>query len=93
MPPLILSLLIATIYGCGCHVLFGRRLWQWPLFWAASIVGFFAGFAVGVGMHAEWLRIGTVPLLAATVGSVAMLWLCWFFTTPYIDSRDSPGSV
>ncbi|CAN5811621.1 hypothetical protein BH20CHL1_BH20CHL1_00420 [soil metagenome] len=89
MPPsLLLGLTIATIYGCGCHALVGRRLWQWPLFWTAALLGFFMGHAAGVALGVEWLRIGSVPLLAATLGAAGALWLCWFFTGSYaaVDS-------
>lgn len=84
MPPaLLLGLTIATLYGCACHALVGRRLWQWPLFWVCAVLGFFAGYAAGIALGVEWLRVGSVPLLASTVGAIGVLWLCWFFTAPY----------
>jgi NO-binding membrane sensor protein with MHYT domain len=90
-PPLLLGLTIATLYGCGCHALFGRRLWQWPLFWASALVGFFAGFAAGVGLGMEWVRLGSIPLLVSTIGALVGLWLCWFFTSPYAVSGTDSG--
>ena len=88
MPPsLLLGLTIASLYGCGCHALVGRRLWQWPLFWGAALAGFFIGYAAGVALGFEWLRVGSAPLAASTLGAVAMLWLCWFFTAPYAASN------
>lgn len=81
-PPILLSLTIATLYGCAWHAVFGRRIWQWPLFLGAAFVGFFGGYAAGVGLGIEWLRVGSVPLAAATAGAVLMLWLSWFFSAP-----------
>jgi hypothetical protein len=41
-----------------------------------------AGFAAGVGWHFEWLRVGDVPLLSATLGAAGVLALAWFFSAP-----------
>lgn len=90
-PALILSLTLATLYGCGFHALAGRRIWQWPLFWSASLVGFFAGFAGGVAFGLEWLRVGSVPLLAATLGAALLVGIAWFFSAPLAaDRRRNP---
>jgi hypothetical protein len=83
MPPSIaLSLVLATAYGCVFHVVVGRRLWQWPLFVVVALAGFFAGYAAGVALGIEWLRVGSVPLLAASIGSLALLLLAWYFSAP-----------
>lgn len=93
-PPVLLGLTIATLYGCACHALFGRRLWQWPLFWGSALLGFFGGYAVGVALGFEWLRIGSIPMAAATLGAALALWLCWFFSAPYAtpDHASGPGN-
>jgi hypothetical protein len=88
-PAVILSLTLATFYASVFHVLAGRRLWQWPLFWASSLAGFMAGFAAGVGWHFEWLRVGDVPLLSATLGAAGVLALAWFFSAP--AARSGPN--
>jgi hypothetical protein len=86
-PSIILSLVIATCYGCGFHFIFGRRLWQWPIFWLTAIVGFFIGYVLGVAAGLEIGRIGSVPLVAATLGSAALLALAWYFSAPW--ARDT----
>jgi hypothetical protein len=87
MPPsILLSLTIATCFGCGFHALAGRRLWQWPVYWLAAVAGFFAGYVGGIASGVALLRIGSVPLLAATLGAALALALAWYFTTP--DERD-----
>ena len=90
-PPILLGLTIATLYGCACHALFGRRLWQWPLFWITALAGFFGGYIAGVALGIEWLRIGSVPLLASTAGAALALWVCWFFTAPYAGPGAGTG--
>lgn len=87
-PSIVLSLVIATAYGCGFHAVVGRRLWQWPIFWASAIAGFFAGYVLGVATGLEAGRIGSVPLVASTLGSAAVLALAWYFTAPWADAGD-----
>jgi ABC-type branched-subunit amino acid transport system permease subunit len=89
------SLTVATCYGCAFHAVFGRRLWQWPLFWVAALAGFFIGYVAGVAVGFELLRIGSVPLAAATLGALIALALAWYFSAPWAASsseRDSTTS-
>lgn len=89
MPPsILLSITIATCYGCAFHAVAGRRLWQWPLFWAVSLAGFFGGYVLGVAAGFEVLRIGSVPVLAATLGAVIALLLAWYFSFPWATSSE-----
>ena len=82
-PSIILSLVIATAYGCGFHAVFGRRLWQWPIFWLSAIAGFFLGYILGVATGLELGRIGSMPLVASTLGAAVLLALAWYFTMPW----------
>lgn len=82
-PPFILALTLATLYGCAAHAVLGRRLWQWPLYWAAAIAGVLLGYLIDVALQLEWLLIGAVPILTCTVGAGLMLALVWFFSAPY----------
>jgi hypothetical protein len=79
-PSLLLGFTIATCYGCAFHVVAGRRLWQWPLYWAAALVGFFGGYGVGVASGFELLRVGSIPLAAATLGTALALAIAWYFS-------------
>jgi ribose/xylose/arabinose/galactoside ABC-type transport system permease subunit len=88
MPPSILfSLTLATCLGCGFHVVVGRRLWQWPLFWLVAVLGFFLGYVAGVASGFELARIGSVPIVASLAGALAALLLAWYFTHPYARER------
>jgi hypothetical protein len=82
-PAVLLSLTIATCYGCGFHMLFGRRIWQWPLFWVVAIAGFLAGYVIGIAIGLDAIRVGSIPLLAATLASFGALGLAWYFSAPY----------
>jgi hypothetical protein len=83
MPPsILLSLTIATACGSAAHALFGRRIWQWPIYWGAALVGFFGGYIAGVALRMDIALLGSVPMLPALAGAVAMLVLTWYFTTP-----------
>lgn len=89
MPPsILLSLTIATCYGCAFHVVAGRRIWQWPLFWVAAVAGFFAGYMLGVATGLEALRVGSVPVLAASLGAGIALLLAWYFSVPWANEGD-----
>jgi hypothetical protein len=82
MPPaIVLGMVLATLYGSAFHVVFGRKLWQWPLFLVAALVGFFGGYAAGVLLGFETLRVGVLPLLACTLGAALLLVVAWFFST------------
>ena len=81
-PALILSLVLAVFCGSLFHVVLGRRIWQWPLFVVASLLGVFGGFLAGVAWGFEWFRVGDVPLLTATAGALAATSLAWFFSAP-----------
>lgn len=87
-PPLILSLLIASLYGCAFHGFFGRRLWQWPLFWGTSVLGFFLGYLIGIAFEVTWFEVGTVPLFSASLGAVVLIGLSWFFSAPYAIAKN-----
>jgi peptidoglycan/LPS O-acetylase OafA/YrhL len=93
-PSILLSLTIAVCYGCAFHALFGRRIWQWPVFLLASLAGFFGGFVLGVATGFEALRIGSVPLAAATLGAFIALVLAWYFSSPWATpSEEQPGAT
>lgn len=86
-PSLVLSIVLASIYGLLFHSLAGRRLWQLPCYWLSAVIGFTGGEILAVLAGAELFRIGAVPLIAATAGAVFGLLVCWFFTSPLPEPR------
>jgi hypothetical protein len=88
MPPsLVLSIVLASIYGLLFHSIAGRRLWQLPCFWLASVLGFLGGEIFAALVGAEIFRVGNIPLLVATVGSLLGLAACWLLTSPPPEPR------
>lgn len=72
-PAVTLTLALGSIYGLLCHAFVGRRWRQLPLYWAVGVAGFLAGYAVAVVSGLDLLRLGAVPLLTTTLGSLAAL--------------------
>jgi drug/metabolite transporter (DMT)-like permease len=77
-PSVVLSLLLGSLYGLLWHACLGRRWGQLPLYWLISILGFFAGYALAVISGIQVLRLGTIPLLEATLGAVLALAAVWW---------------
>ncbi|CCF83825.1 hypothetical protein [Nitrolancea hollandica] len=86
-PSLVLSIVLASIYGLLFHSLAGRRLWQLPCFWLSAVIGFTGGEILAVLAGAELFRVGSIPLLAASAGAFFGLLVCWFFTSPLPEPR------
>lgn len=86
-PSLVLSIVLASIYGLLFHSLAGRRMWQLPCFWLAAVAGFVGGEILAMLAGAGLFRVGTIPLIAATAGAFVVLLVCWFFTSPPPEPR------
>jgi len=80
---LVLSVLMATIYGAGFHLVFGgpapRVLLYVMVSWAGFAVGHFAGDLAGITL----LKLGAVHLLAASIGS----WISLLITISILRLR------
>jgi len=81
-PSIILSLTIATALGSGFHAVLGRRLWQWPVYWACAVLGFFLGYVGGVALGLELVPLGSIPLFSSLAGALLLLGLAWYFMAP-----------
>jgi hypothetical protein len=46
------------------------------------VLGFFGGYVLGVVLGVEWLRVGSVPVAAASAGALTLLVLAWYFSAP-----------
>jgi hypothetical protein len=74
-PVLVLSTILAAMYGCAFHLWLGQNLQELALYLVASGLGFALGQIVGERTGFEWLILGQVHLLEATVGSIVLLLL------------------
>lgn len=78
MPPsLVLGCLLGSIYGLLGHAFVGRRWRQLPGYWLGGLLGFFAGYLVAAWGGGGVVRLGSVPLLEASLGSGLVLVLLW----------------
>jgi len=74
-PALVLSAILAAMYGCVFHLWLGKTLQELALCLVASGLGFALGQIVGDRAGCEWLMLGQVHLLEATIGSIVLLLL------------------
>lgn len=83
MPPsLLFALILALTVGLLFYSIFGRKLWQLPLFLVCAIFGVLGGQVTGTLAGWDLMRVGNVPVVAAVAGALLLLWICWFFTSP-----------
>mgnify|MGYP005840486743 CR=1 FL=1 len=75
LPAVVLSLIVASLYGGLFHLCFARRAADLGRYWLAAIVGFFLG--AGLGLIVPWriLVLGDVHLLEGTLICTSALFL------------------
>ncbi len=71
-PLLILSLVIATLYGALFHLLWGRTLKDLLIYWIAALLGFGTGQLLASAFSWGDVLIGELHLLVASAA-------CWLF--------------
>ncbi|MBE2221429.1 MAG: hypothetical protein IAF02_07810 [Anaerolineae bacterium] len=76
--PLVLGFLLATAYGAGFHLLIGGPAKQIVIYILASWLGFIVGHFVGDLLNIEFLKLGALHLLTASLGSWLALILSWW---------------
>jgi thiamine transporter ThiT len=74
-PALLLSALIASIYGALFHVWRGRSFRELPLYLIASGLGFALGQLAGDLIGLDIFVIGPIHIIEASLGSWAMLFI------------------
>ncbi len=79
---LLLACLLGSMLGLGWHAVFGRRLWQLPLYWLGGVFGFLGGMVVSSLLGLALYRVGTVPVIEGSIGALLVLALLWLVTTP-----------
>ena len=77
---IVLGFLLSTIYGAIFHLIIGGPPRKLLLYVLASWVGFAVGHFLGDLLGIEWLKLGVIHLLAASVGSWLALILSWFLS-------------
>ncbi|MBI3287482.1 MAG: hypothetical protein HYZ68_05480 [Chloroflexi bacterium] len=68
-PPLVLSILLASLYAGLFHMLWGGSARRLALFWLLSLIGFGVGDILAETSGLALITIGRVHLLWGTLGS------------------------
>jgi len=71
-PLLVLSLVIATLYGALFHLLWGKTLRDLLMYWVAALLGFCSGQLLASAFSWRDVLIGELHLLTASI-------VCWLF--------------
>ena len=87
LPTLLLAFTLSTLYGAGFHVLLGGSSRRLAVYLAAGWVGFAMGHFAGELVGLTALRVGSLNLLSATLGSVMAL-----LATRWLAARETVGS-
>ena len=75
---LVLGFLLATAYGAGFHFLMGGPARRIALYLFTSWLGFIVGHYLGNLLALEMLKLGTLNLVSASVGSWIFLLFSWW---------------
>ncbi len=76
MPPrLLLSFLMAGMYGALFHVWRGRSFRELPLYLIAALLGFVLGDLAGDAIGLDIFMIGPTHIIEASLGSWGMLFI------------------
>ncbi len=72
-PLLVLSLVIATLYGALFHLLRGQTMRDLVLYWATSLLGFAVGHLIAVAFAWPDPLIGELHIVPASVASLLLM--------------------
>ena len=77
---LVLGLFLATAYGAAYHLITGGPPRNIALYIGASWFGFIVGHFVGDWLGIDFLKLGTVHLLSASIGAWTAIILSSFLS-------------
>lgn len=72
-PAMVFAFILATIFGAIFHLIIGGDIRRLALYLMASWLGFALGHIIGVLAGLDLLRVGTLRLFSASLGSVIAL--------------------
>ncbi|MBZ0315802.1 MAG: hypothetical protein DPW16_01440 [Chloroflexi bacterium] len=79
-PSIVFGFIIATLYGSIFHFITGGDARRLAVFLLASWIGFALGHITGDLLNINFLDIGSLNMLNATLGSVVALVVARFLT-------------
>lgn len=87
-PSIVFSFILATLYGAAFHVVSGGDARRLALFLLASWLGFSLGHSFGEVVGMDFMDIGPLHMLAATVGAWVALTVARLLTRQPRSTRD-----
>ncbi len=75
LPSLLLSLILASLYGVAFYLVFGRGWLMLAVYWLSAVAGFAFGEFVSRALATNLLPIGSVNVVEASVMSLIALLL------------------
>lgn len=81
LPTLLLAFTLATLYGAGFHVWQGGSARRLALYLLAGWLGFWLGHLLGNAFNIQFMMIGALNVIPATLGSVIALFAARWLTT------------
>ena len=79
-PTATFGFILATLYGAGFHFVVGGDVRRLALFLLSAWIGFTLGHVLGVTFMIDILNIGTLRVVAATIGALVALIAAHFLT-------------
>jgi hypothetical protein len=79
-PTVVVFLGLGTTYALLFHLWSGRKLPHLLLFWLVSMLGFGLGYLISTFWDYHPLKLGGIPVVEASVGSLLLLLVARRFT-------------
>jgi uncharacterized membrane protein YjjP (DUF1212 family) len=80
-PSITLGFILATLFGAVFHLIFGGDARRLALFLLAGWIGFGLGHMLGVIFSINILNIGTLRMVAASIGALTALAVAYVLTS------------
>lgn len=84
-PPLIFSVVLASIYAAVFHLWRGKTVKEWLLYWLAALLGFGLGQLIGNSLGLDVLMVGQVHVVEATLISWLFLEVARWLKMPQTE--------
>lgn len=84
---LVFGILLASVYGALFHVIFGGPLKMVIIYVIAAWIGFLIGQFVGDLINFEFLKLGKIHLVSASIGAWLALLSTWWLVGQNNPSR------
>jgi hypothetical protein len=75
LPSLLLSFLLASLYGIVYYLVFGRGWLALGVYWLAALIGFALGQFLSRALAFSLLPLGSVNVIEASIASLIVLFL------------------